>query len=405
MFEGLIERGEQFARIQAHRAALRFVNGIDWLLRDPRSLVGRTPFDVVYRRDKLQIRRYHVSGLKPVHALPVLLVPPLMVKPFIFDLQPRRSLALTLIRHGFAVYLVDFGEPDEADAYVTLDDYVLDWVPTACRVTKEHAGAPELSMLGYCMGGLFALFHVSANEDASVRNIVTIGTPLDTSKMGLMAWAAKYGASQMERIARRLGNIPGGLSSTAFRLLTPMKNVTRYADLFMNMWNEEYVNGFDAMNQWVGQFIDYPQGAFLQFTRDFMAHNKLVRGQMRFGDKVADLRKVRCSLLAFAGDSDQIAPVAAARAIESAVASKDKEFRVVPGGHMGVFAGAAAPRLVWEPAAEWLAQRSALQHKATRGVAGGAQRLSERAHRDTPESTRLARTASKRTRATAHKRR
>jgi len=28
-----------------------------------------------------------------------------------------------------------------------------------------------------------------------------------------------------------------------FRLLTPMKNVTRYADLFMNMWNREYVNG------------------------------------------------------------------------------------------------------------------------------------------------------------------
>lgn len=24
-------------------------------------------------------------------------------------------------------------------------------------------------------------------------------------------------------------------------------------DLFMNMWDREYVNGFDAMNQWVSQ--------------------------------------------------------------------------------------------------------------------------------------------------------
>lgn len=374
MFENLIQRSEKLALVQAHRATLRFVNGVDWLIRDPKSLVGRTPFDVIYQRDKLQIRRYHVGSVKPTYPIPVLLVPPLMVKPFVFDLQPRRSLVATLIQRGYPVYLVDFGEPDEADAYVTLDDYVLDWMPTACRVTKKDAGAPELSMLGYCMGGLFALFHVAANDDKSVRNIVIIGSPLDTSKMGLMAWAAKYGASQMEFLAKQIGNIPGGLSSTAFRLLTPMKNVTRYADLFMNMWNEEYVNGFDAMNQWVGQFIDYPQGAFLQFTRDFMVKNKLVRGHMRFGDKVADLRKVQSSLLAFAGTTDQIAPVEAARAIDGAIASKDKEFRVVPGGHMGVFAGASAPHLVWEPAADWLAPRSLLARTAAKAARNGVPR-------------------------------
>jgi polyhydroxyalkanoate synthase len=398
VFENLIQRSEKLARVQAHRAALRFVNGIDWLIRDPKNIVGRTPFDVIYQRDKLQVRRYHIGSVKPVYPVPVLLVPPLMVKPFIFDLQPRRSLVATLIQHGFAVYLVDFGEPDEADAYVTLNDYVLDWLPAACRVTEEDAGVSELSMLGYCMGGLFALFHVSANEDSSVRNIVTIGAPLDTSKMGLMAWAAKLGASQMEFLAKQIGNIPGGLSSTAFKLLTPMKNVTRYADLFMNMWNEEYVNGFDAMNQWVGQFIDYPQGAFLQFTREFMVHNKLVRGSMKFGDKIADLRKVHSSLLAFAGTTDQIAPIEAARAIEKAIGSKDTEFRIVPGGHMGVFAGASAPELVWGPAAEWLAPRSRLDREAAKASANGA------THRGGSDRSRRRATRAKQATAMAPKR-
>ena len=398
MFENLIQRSEKLALVQAHRAALRFVNGIEWLVRDPKALVGRTPFDVVYQRDKLQIRRYHIGSVKPTYPIPVLLVPPLMVKPFIFDLQPRRSLVTTLIQRGFSVYLVDFGEPDKADAYVTLDDYVLDWLPTACRVTKEDAGASELSMLGYCMGGLFALFHTSVNEDQSVRNIVTIGTPLDTSKMGLMAWAAKAAGSQMEFVAKQLGNIPGGLSSTAFKLLTPMKNVTRYADLFMNMWNEEYVNGFDAMNQWVAQFIDYPQGAFLQFTRDFMQQNKLVRGRMQFGGKVADLRKVRANLLAFAGSSDQIAPVEAARAIETAVGSKEKEFHVVHGGHMGVFAGSSAPEMVWEPAADWLSPRSHLKREAAAQSTNGAGRrsASNRARRTAAAAATKPRTPPKR---------
>lgn len=358
MFESILARGEQLARIETTRALLRFVNGIDWLIRDPRTVVGRTPYDTVYKRGKLEVRRYRAGSVHPRYSLPVLLVPPLMVKPFIFDLYPGRSLAAFLLQRGFPVYLVDFGEPDDADAYVTLNDYVLDWIPAACRAVKANARTNELSLLGYCMGGLFALSHVAANNDTSVRNIVTIGAPVDVNKMGLFAWMAKLAGPQTEFLARRIGNVPGGLSSTVFRLLTPMKNVTRYADLFMNMWDREYVNGFDAMNQWVSQFIDYPQGAFLQFTRDFMQHNKLVKRQMTFGGKVADLRRVRASLLVFAGRTDQIAPVAAVKAVLNNVGSTDKTFHLVPGGHMGVFAGSTAPEHVWQPAAAWLAARS-----------------------------------------------
>ena len=219
-----------------------------------------------------------------------------MVKPFIFDLYPGRSMVEFLLKRGFRVYLVDFGEPDDADAYVTLDNYVVDWMPAACSAVKESAATAELSLLGYCMGGLFALSHVAANHDRSVRNIVSIGAPVDAAKMGLFAWMAKLAGAQTEFLVRRIGNVPGGLSSAVFRLLTPMKNVTRYADLFMNMWNHEYVNGFDAMNQWIAQFIDYPQGAFLQFVRDFMQQNQLIQGKMRFGGKVADLERVRAKI-------------------------------------------------------------------------------------------------------------
>jgi polyhydroxyalkanoate synthase len=126
----------------------------------------------------------------------------------------------------------------------------------------------------------------------------------------------------------------------------------------MNMWDREYVNGFDAMNQWVSQFIDYPQGAFVQFTRDFMQRNQLIRGTMRFGGKVADLARVRANLLAVAGRTDMIAPVASVRAQVDAVGSADVTFRLAPGGHMGVFAGGSAPKQVWHPATEWLAARS-----------------------------------------------
>src|SRR5262245_11207326 len=128
MFENLLARGEHLARVEANRAVLRFVNGIEWLIRDPKTLVGRTPYDVIYQHDKLAVRHYHAGGVRPRYPVPVLLVPPLMVKPFIFDLYPGRSLVEYLLKCGFAVHLVDFGEPDDADAYVTLDNYVRDWL-------------------------------------------------------------------------------------------------------------------------------------------------------------------------------------------------------------------------------------------------------------------------------------
>ena len=364
MFEDLLTRSEHLARVEATRALLRFVNGVEWLVRDPKTVVGRTPYDVIYRRDKLEVRRYRAGSVHPLHQIPVLLIPPLMVKPFIFDLHPGRSLVAFLLQQGFRVYLVDFGEPDDADAYVTLDDYVLDWIPAACRSVKADAGTRELSLLGYCMGGLFALAHTAANRDRSVRNIVSVAAPVDANKMGMFAWMAKLAGGQVETVARRLGNVPGGLSSTVFRLLTPMKNVTRYADLFMNMWDHEYVNGFDAMNEWIKQFIDYPQNAFLQFVRDFVQHNKLVKGNLRFGRKLADLRRIEASLLVFAGRQDQIAPPAAVRALLDAVSTRDKTFNLVDGGHMGVFAGAHAPARVWEPTVKWLALRSDVPSQA-----------------------------------------
>ena len=111
MFDTLLARTEHLAEVEAQRALLRFLNGVDWLIRDPSHIVGRTPYDVVFRRDKLEVRRYHHAdrSIRPRHDLPVLLIAPLMVKPFIFDLMPERSLVKFLLHQGFDVFLVDFG--------------------------------------------------------------------------------------------------------------------------------------------------------------------------------------------------------------------------------------------------------------------------------------------------------
>ena len=150
-----------------------------------------------------------------------------------------------------------------------------------------------------------------------------------------------------------------------FKLMSPMKQVTRYADLFMNLYDEEYVKGFDALSAWTGNFIDYPQDAFRQLFRDFMLDNKLKDGRFVVGagrsegPVVADLAKIRVPVLAFAGATDNVVREAAVREICAAVGTDDVTVRVAPGGHMGVFAGRHAPAAVWQPTADWMADHTA----------------------------------------------
>ena len=364
---------------RAQRAADAFVNGLDWWMREPEQVVDRTPWRPILQRDKLTVRRYTAAagdedwGLGAVldgptkQRVPVLLVPPLMVKPFIFDLVPDRSLVRTLLGAGFDVTLVDFGEPDAADERVRLDDYVLDWLPAAIEATKADTGADQVALCGYCMGGLFALMTTAVGDPTragdgprdDIAAIVTIGSPIDSAKMGVLSVLARLLHRQVDFVSERLGNVPGELSSQVFKWMSPWKSMTRHADLFLHLYDQTWVDGHDALSAWTGNFIDYPGDAFRQLMDDFMTGNKLKDGRMRFGARTADLSRLRVPVLAFAGETDNVVRPEAVHELMSAVGSADKEVRMAPGGHMGVFAGSRAPTAVWRPAVAWLRERLA----------------------------------------------
>lgn len=354
-------------RVASDRALLRFVNGLSRLLDGRQPLVGKTPKDVVFKEGKLEVWRYRtpkepaialgteewVVSNKPVR-VPLLIIPPLMVRPYVYDLRPGHSLVEFFAASGFDTFLVDFGEPDQSDAHVRLDDYVLSFVPAALKAVRAASGSRAVSILGYCLGGIFGLLYSAAWHDPDIAAIVTVGAPIDFRKMGILSVFAKTAQGQVSRLSRRIGNIPGGLSATGLKLITPLKMVTRYADLFVNLWDDEFVKGYDSINHWMNDFIDYPAAAFQQFFGELMVGNKLVSGDLKFGDRVANLKDVRCPVLSFAGEDDKVAAPASAKEIQAAVGSSDLEYHLVPGGHIGVIAGGSAPERVWKPSATWL---------------------------------------------------
>ncbi|MFP5429967.1 MAG: alpha/beta fold hydrolase [Gammaproteobacteria bacterium] len=303
------------------------------------------------------------------YALPIVLVPPLGVFGWIFDLMADRSMVQYFLAHGFEVYLIDWGAPREDDKDISLEDYVCRWFPKAMAAIREHSGSEEQSLVGYCMGGLLALMYLASSQDDKVKNLVTIASPVDMHRMGFAGpltkalskpvWAiGKVTGLKITEMERSLFHVPGKRLSLMFKMTNPLGTVSSYLQLVRNLADDEYVSRYMTMNEWFTNMPDYPGATVQEMIRKMGLYNRMAKGRFRIGNRVADFNTINANLLAFAGDNDKIVPIAAAEAILNVVASPDKTFEIVPGGHAGVFTGSKAAHTTWSITKDWLGQRS-----------------------------------------------
>jgi polyhydroxyalkanoate synthase len=341
---------------------------------------GKTHYESVLTDELMEVRFYppqdeasfeldddQVDVRTERHPIPVLLVPPLGVYGWVYDLMAERSWVRFLNARGFRVYLVDWGAPQKEHAEeLSVETYVNRWMVKAVEAVLAHSGAPQVSLVGYCMGGLLSLMYTGAHDKTSrVRNIVTIASPIDVHASGMIGKVIKFAGKRTRRlrkIAAKYGptdfHVPGQLVSTLFKLTDPLGNVTSYFDLVRNLSDREYVKTHLTTYEWFDNMVDYPGAMVQRMVFDFGLENQLASGSFALGEHQADLTAIKAGYLAFAGKTDQIVSIRAARKGMELLASDDKTFTVVPGGHAGVFAGGKARDHTWVITADWLAQRS-----------------------------------------------
>lgn len=339
-----------------------------------RAPVGGTPKDPVWRRNKATLWRYRARTAEQ-HPVPVLLVHSLISRPYILDLIPGNSFIEYLLDRGFDVYLVDWGVPAAEDARLRLEDYVLEYLPDMVRAVLATTGAMELSLLGYCMGGLLALLYAATHPQAPLRALLTLATPVDFDHLGLQGLWARH--LDVDRLVDTSGNIPAALIQHSFRLLKPASepSAARLIALWQNLDNDRYVAQYRAFDRWTNDHVDFPGEAFRQTIRELVQANKLVTGAFTLGGRRVDLGAIRCPFLAIVAESDHIVPLAAARPQLELVGSADKALLVLPGGHVGLAAGRGARSVLWPRVAAWLASRSGRAAPVTAGTEPAAEGL------------------------------
>ena len=321
------------------------------------AAVGQTPKRVVWSRGPATLARYR-ARTDVQHPVPLLLVHSLVSRPYILDLVPGNSFVEYLLDQGFDVYLADWGIPTAADAGLGLEDYVLDYLPAMVAAVLEESPADELSLLGYCLGGVLSLLYTATHPDGPVRNLLTLATPVDFDHLGLLgSWGRALDA---DRLVDCYGNVPAALIKQSFRMLKPASEFSpvRFIGLWQHVEDDRFVAQFRAFDRWTNDHIDFPGKAFRQTTRHLLQGNKLIRGGMELDGTPVDLAAIRQSFLAIAAEGDHIVPLAAANKQTELVSSADKAFLRLPGGHVGLAAGRKARTSLWPRLTAWLGARS-----------------------------------------------
>src|SRR6202046_3125061 len=170
--------------------------------------------------DKLKVWHFKGNG-KPTSNTPLLIVYALVNTVWMTDLQADRSMVRNLLEQGEDVYLIDWGYPDGADRWLTLDDYINGYLDRCVDVVRERHGLDAINLLGICQGGAFSLSYTALHAD-KVKNLITMVTPVDfhTPDNMLSHWCRNLNVDQFVDV---MGNIPAGLMNYVYLTLKPMR--------------------------------------------------------------------------------------------------------------------------------------------------------------------------------------
>ncbi len=304
--------------------------------------------------------------------------------------------------------MIDWGTPSKRHARLRLADYADRMMNEAIEAVRAHSGVRQVSLMGWCMGGLLSLMQAGLTRDARIANIITVASPIDQRGTGVIGSVGqlintpvkllrKVTALRLHDIDPERMHVPGWMTTLMFKMTDPVGSVTTYWDLLMRLWDREYVETHTTTSDYLNNMLSYPAGVVQDILISMAVDNKLAKGEIALGSKLSRFRNIKAPLYAFAGASDVLVSVPTARSIIDLVSSTDKRFEVAPGGHMGVILGAKAQAAVWASSADWLAERSTLKARAPRATSA------KPVSKATPAKTSPAKTAASKTKAPAAK--
>jgi polyhydroxyalkanoate synthase len=352
----LIPKPDQVVSAASNVAHMMLYGGLADLRPMPRTLIDEGNLRELYH--------YRPAAKVREQGDPVLLVTPLAAPALCYDLRRGCSLVEHFVNAGRPTYLVEYGNVSFRDRNLGMEHWIDDVVPAAIREVSAHAGGRPVHVIGWSLGGIFALLTAADTPDLPIASVTAVGTPFDIKQVPLVAPLRPLlnltdSGGIINRSYRAMGGAPKPLVRWAFQLSSFQKLVTRPLAVATRLDDQDFLAQLEAVDRFTDNMIAYPGRTFGQLYHRFVRGNALVTGSIDFGDRTISVADIKAPVLVFGGATDGIAPIPAVRTLVPLLSgAKEVRFEVVPGGHLGMLTGRRARGTTWQIMDEWITKWS-----------------------------------------------
>lgn len=303
-----------------------------------------TPGKVIFQNDLIELIQYK-STTKTVAQEPVLIVPAWIMKYYILDLSPERSLVKYLVDQGKTVFMISWKNPDKEDKELSLDDYLKSGFFTALNAVRAITPKTKINAVGYCIGGTLLSIGAAtlAREGDDILNSITLlATQADFTEPGEIK--RFLGASQLAFLDSLMwtdGYLEAASMGNAFKAL-------RAEDMIINPAIERYYLGHETkpnnLMAWNADGTRMPAAMHSRYLKALYMENQLSACKFMVDGKPVAIQDIRTPFFIIGTTTDHVAPWKSVYKIQQ-LGRSEVTFLLTTGGHnAGIVCGPEHPR-------------------------------------------------------------
>jgi polyhydroxyalkanoate synthase len=151
-----------------------FFNALEGIFPD--IAVGKTSFQVADEDRLLNFKLLRYAKEEDNEKV-LLIIPHIINRPYILDLNDDVSVIRKFCEKGFSVYMSDWGYPTMKQRKISFSDYA-NYLDKAVDFICKERGVKRVSVLGYCTGGIISLMYAALHPE-KVGKLILLATPVD----------------------------------------------------------------------------------------------------------------------------------------------------------------------------------------------------------------------------------
>ncbi len=295
--------------------------------------LAATPGKVIYRNRLIELIQYTPTTEK-VYAEPILIVPAWIMKYYILDLTPKKSLVRYLVEQGHTVFMISWLNPTSEDRDLSMSHYRRLGPEAALSVISAIVPDRKIHAVGYCLGGTLLYITAAAmarDGDERLATITTLAAQADFTEAGeLSMFITESEVDYLESMMQDLGYLDGYQMAGAFQLM-------RSNDLIWSRMIHNYMLGkrqvASALMAWNADMTRMPHLMHSQYLRRLFLDNDLATGRYIIGDRPIAIPDINAPIFAVATLGDHVAPWRSVYKIHLLSDMDEVTFLLTSGGH------------------------------------------------------------------------